>query len=256
VNGRGYNLPVRTAAVLLLMLSLVLVAQAQSDPPAAVDSAGVIRSGEAAAVLSHDPGLASTNTTREQLEDILSRPEYQGEDEPPAERDDLWNRFLAWLAGLLGLVGLGGASWIGVVAVVTIVALLLYLLVRLIWQQAGRRSHRAVRGEPDAERMGLDALLATAMDAAGRGDFRVAIRYRYLALLRQLEVPTSALLTNTQMVQRLKKNRPLVAAPFGELVKIFEDTWYGGLACGAEQHRRVLALGEQVSREVVGDGDE
>lgn len=240
----GYNHDVRLFAVLaLIVLSLILAVFAV---PSAQDTADADREmlDGAEAVLAYKPGFSPTDS-RELLDEILGRTEYQGEGDTPLEQNSWLTRLLVWLTGLMGVVGLGATGWIGVAAVAMLLTLLLFLVVRLAWMQAGRRG-RSTIAKPKAGQLGLDELLQAAGEAVQRGDYRTAVRIRFLALLRQLEVPASTLLTNAQLQRRLGMLIPSAATPFGELVSLYEDTWYGGLDCGKAQHDRALALSERV----------
>lgn len=254
LDGPGYNHNVRLITIMpLLMLSLMLAMLAVPAAQDTADAEGIMLN-SADAVLTYKPSFSPTNT-RELLDEILMRAEYQGEDDAPLEQDSWLTRLLAWLAGLMGVAGLGAAGWVGVAAVATLLALLLYLVVKWVWVQAARRG-RSTKTEPKAGQFGLDELLLAADESAQRADFRAATRFRFLALLRQLELPASTLLTNTQLQRRLGKRMPAVATPFGELVGLYEDAWYGGLDCSKEQHDRALTLSERVADVATRDAHE
>jgi hypothetical protein len=254
LGGPGYNHSVRLLTVMpLIMLSLMLAMFAVPAAQDAADAEGEMLN-SADVVLAYEPSFNPSNTQK-LLDEILRRAEYQGEDDAPLEQDNMLTRLLAWLDGVLSAAGLGATGWAGVVVVAGLLALLLYLVVKLIWVQAGRRS-RSAKAEPKAGQLGLDELLLAADESAQRGDFRAAIRFRFLALLRQLEQPASTLLTNTQLQRRLGKLMPAVASPFGELVGLFEDTWYGGLDCSKEQHDLALTLSERVADVATKDAHE
>jgi len=254
LGGPGYNHSVRLLTVMpLITLCLMLAMFAVPAAQVTADAEGEMLN-SADAVLAYKPSFSPTDT-RELLDEILRRAEYQGEEDTPPELDTWFTRFLAWLAGLMGVAGLGAAGWVGVVAVATLVALLLFLVVRLVWMHAGRRG-RSTKAEPKAGQLGLDELLLAAGESAQRGDFRAATRFRFLALLRQLELPASTLQTNTQLKRRLGKRMPSAATPFGDLVGLYEDAWYGGLDCNRAQHDRALALCERVADKATRDAHE
>jgi hypothetical protein len=245
LGGPGYNQSVRLLTVMpLITLCLMLAMFAVPAVQDAADAEGEMLI-SADVVLAYEPSF-NPSDTQELLDEILRRAEYQGEDDAPLEQDNMLARLLAWLDGVLSAAGLGATGWAGVVVVAGLLALLLYLVVKLIWVQAGRHS-RSAKAEPKAGQLGLDELLLAAGESAQRGDFRAAIRFRFLALLRQLEVPASTLLTNTQLKRKLGKRMPSAETPFREFVGIYEDTWYGGFDCSNEQHALALALSEQVA---------
>lgn len=193
----------------------------------------------AQATLDYLPQLPDSSATSSTLKGILAKPEYNGGEEPPGEswRDKVFN----WLTRALGRLG-GGRStnYFGVVAIVLLIGLLLFLLVRLAWNMfGGRRFSTDPKQSASLENLSPEDLVAQAAKAATGGDFQLAIRLRFKAVLGALKMPSSAVLTNSQVLRKLKHNMPFAAKPFRELAGIFEETWYGAQPCSAVEYQLV-----------------
>lgn len=195
----------------------------------------------AQATLDYLPQLPDSSATSSTLKGILAQPEYNGgeEEEPPGES---WpEKVFNWLTRALGRLG-GGRStnYFGVVAIVLLVGLLLFLLVRLAWNMfGGRRFSTDPKQSASLENLSPEDLVAQAARAATGGDYQLAIRLRFKAVLSLLKMPSSAVLTNSQVLRRLQRNMPFAATPFAELARVFEDTWYGGQPCSAVEYQLV-----------------
>jgi hypothetical protein len=83
---------------------------------------------------------------------------------------------------------------------------------------------------------------AAADEAAAAGDFRRAIRYRYLATMLALDeaghLRFDRALTNRE---HLRRAPVALRDPLRPLVLTFDRTWYGGLPAGADDYRAYTA---------------
>lgn len=213
---------------------------------------------EAAAVVNHVPHLADSQATRSELRRILTQDEYRTDGGGKVPQEGLGSKFMKWIGELLdrSSMGLGPASWPGVLAVLLVLVIAAYGLVRLVWAlQAWRRRQQlenAVNGD-SPELMSAGGLNRLAAEAAAKGDHRSAVRYRYLGLLKHLEMPEAPLRTNTQVQRWVGRHHPAATTSFGELVICFEDAWYGLLPCSAADFDRAGGYAERIEAEVERD---
>jgi hypothetical protein len=63
-----------------------------------------------------------------------------------------------------------------------------------------------------------------------------------------MDLPASALLTNSQIVRLLRKRHPGVGNSLGQLVLCFEDSWYGTANVQLEDYGRVDSLAYEVEQ--------
>jgi hypothetical protein len=184
------------------------------------------------------------------LREVLAQPEYQEENAAPRESGWL-QKLLAWLEDTFGGIELAGSDPVTLAVTALFAVLVLFLVTRVLWELYARRRIREGGGQIDATvEPAAHDLLEVATQAVRRGDYRSALRYRYLALLRMLELPTLVLLTNGQLLSGLARDCPAAKAPFAELVRRVEDAWYGGLPCAAADYREAGELAELVELRV------
>lgn len=229
---------------LLLSGAAAELASAAGKPQTASRSPAATSAEQGAAgVLSFQPKLPDAKTTRHNLRDILNKPEYK--DEQP-QGPGLLDRIADWLAALRLRLGLGSGSWTGTFVIIVVVSLILYLLLRIFSGMEFRKFNLRDEGLQTAKQYSAGELLAQAEQAAKEEDYRGAIRLRFRAMLRQIEMPASTVLTNRQLVRVLSNDYPQVSAPLMAFVGCFEDAWYGGLCCGSAEYYEAAKLAEQV----------
>lgn len=218
---------------------------AEAPPPPATAFHASEQEQAALAVIKASPALPAAGETKPKLNAILAQPEYAGGGAP--QQSSLMQRFWDWLGRMFSRFGFGAPSWLALFVMAMVIVALTYLLVRVVWEWQARRSRRvAANAEPGEVVLGTEALLKAAMDAAARGDFRLAIRLRFKWLLSTLGLGESALLTNRQLTARLSREHPAVREPLKQLVACFEDAWYGMLPCSETELVRAAQLSESV----------
>jgi len=245
-----------------LRASAVLAA----EPPAAAPSAAKAQSaaqqeqGKPAAqqadeefvqqLLKHQLQGPGKQQTMQTLEQILAQPEYSSEAKPKERRPSWLSRMLESLGNVYERMGIAHAGPVGVVVISALALLLVYAVVRLVWGVLARqRARQLVQGEGGSEHeRSEDELLAQAQRAMSSGQYREAVRLRYLALLRRLGVPAIALQTNWQLARRVAREWPQAGSQFKSLVLCYEDAWYGALPCGAEDYRQADELAGAVQQ--------
>ena len=204
-------------------------------------------------LLSHQVKAPDNQQTGQKLNQILAKPEYSGESEPKQRKPTWLSRLLEQLGHLFERMGIANSGPVSVAVISLLILLLVYAVVRLVWGVlAKQRARQAAPGEDGSERVpSEDELLLQAQRALASGQYREAMRWRYLALLKRLDVPTVALQTNWQLVRRVVRDWPQAAAPFKSLVLCFEDAWYGSLPCGSEDYRQADELASAVQQVLV-----
>lgn len=190
-----------------------------------------------------DPQTTLPDDSRQQLEDVLARPEFQ--DAQPT----LLERFLRWLSEILpdaspDVRGLVDAA-VGVFGVLAI-ALLVFFVVRMV-------RHNWREGET-LESFGEIPIHATeaqakATSAAGAGDFREAMRLLYLAALLHLDevglLRFDRALTNREVLATVV-NRTTLHSALSPVVTQFDRVWYGHAPFGASDFEQMQGQIEQL----------
>jgi hypothetical protein len=190
---------------------------------------------------------AAQEDTAGTLRGILSDPKYTSggvEAAPPT----LLEKFLDWLGRLFKGTGLPmDRGWI-VMLTGSIILAVVYLIVRVVWELLQRRSprRRAAAGDVSPDDMSAASLIAAATAAAQRGDFRSAVRLRFLALVKELGLPAASWQTNSQLARQVKKLEPAAAAPFASAASRYEEVWYGGAGASHADFERLQAAALEV----------
>lgn len=174
-----------------------------------------------------------------QLDQILSRPEFQWVEQEPTLLQRLWQRLLrllfAWLpAGEGNLLLSYGLTALGAL---TLLAVLLYAARSLF---GGFASEAQGESLPSAE-SGLNAedALNRAQALSQGGDYRAAVRYLYLSTLLLLDdrglLRYDRSRTNREYLRSVA-DRPELAGTLRSVVDVFDRTWYGYQALDAETY--------------------
>ncbi|MDX2286035.1 MAG: DUF4129 domain-containing protein [Bacteroidia bacterium] len=137
----------------------------------------------------------------------------------------------------------------------TVLALMVAVLIRRGWGRAARQ----LPGTPEPAAGSLDAEAVPVADyeqltrlALSQGEYRLAIRYTYLAVLQRLDhlrmIEWQPQKTNADYLRELAP-APF-AGQFGLLTQIFESCWYGQLQPGPDHFSRVSELARAFHREL------
>lgn len=181
---------------------------------------------------------------RDKVREILSRPEFQPKRENPITSffKNIWDEIKGFfgdifeaLSRLLAkLVGAGGGgNWLAWLIILAAIAGAMFGLYRILQRREPRRKRakkRIVLGEEVEANATARDLAERAMAAAGRGDFRGAMRGLYVALLYDLaerkliELDDSA--TNREYLKRVSRFGQLMPA-MRYLTDRFDYFWYG-----------------------------
>lgn len=163
-----------------------------------------------------------------------------------AEAETLWwDRLMRWVGRKLrdllgskaGEVVFDHLEWIllGTVGVF----LVIYFRKRLFYSAFGaaaKRARQVTEVEEDLERLDLDGLLATAEKDR---NWRMALRYHYLKVLRRLvdegRIDWQPRYTDQDYLRQLKD--PATRAVFSELSFLFKWVWYGDAPMDQDRYR-------------------
>ena len=242
--------PSRIVLLLASLLCCLPAAIAQEAQDADEGSAAVagqeahpyVLADPALEVLRHDPQYAGGFAAGSALADILARPEFLDEGRAP-EGEGLLARLQRWLNSLPGLGAIPGDRWWALGLAAILLGLVVYLLVRISWRLGQRRQGKDGKEEGRRGRPRTSAeFLAEAGTLAQRGQYRKALRYRFLALVLTSGLPDNRLLTNSQIMRQLTKRDPSVAGELGRLVSGVEDIWYGQQDCPPRRYEQLAQL--------------
>jgi uncharacterized protein DUF4129 len=189
-----------------------------------------------------DPG-----EVREAAREVLSRPEFQGPDQP------LLSRLLDWLLELVGrlLAALGGSGAGGIVGLVLLALLLVGVGLLVARFSRGLTPSREVAAAvPGTVRRTAAEWRAEAEAHERTGAWRQAIRSRYRALVAELaarglveEVPGR---TAGEYRREVGRSLPAAAADFAGATELFEKAWYGRSDTGSQEAAHLRDLSGRV----------
>ena len=186
---------------------------------------------------------------RQQLEEVLARPEFQ-----PAQ-PTLWQRLVNWLAERFPDVGqMEGSDLIGRLLVWLIVAISVLVVGGVLFSFLRGLRRSIVSQEVIEELGGHIPLYASqaqqqATEAARGGDFREAMRLLYLAALLHLDevglIRFDRALTNQEVLDSVANNERLrdLLTP---VVSLFDRVWYGHAPFGEVEFEQVSQQIEEV----------
>jgi hypothetical protein len=179
--------------------------------------------------------LPPPEETRGMLVEILAQPEFTTDGQQDTG-ESILQKLNDWLNRLFGRSAIGGLGWPGVGLVIALLCLVIYLLVRLWLGFSRSRAVRSTDTESEQLPATADALLALSREAADAGDYRRAVRLLFNAALKGLNMPSSSLQTNYQVLAFARRNHMAAESSLRKLIAIFEDAWYGSLPCGHEEY--------------------
>lgn len=184
---------------------------------------------------------AEYQEAREQLSEILSREEYT--------RGERLERGIRFIDNLLNNLDVPSPSFpSGEVPVWLLSVLLLLFLILFLWwvrknlafgrRWKQKREERAVTEPSQSDR----ELRTLGEAAARRGDFRLAIRCQFQAVLAVLKergmLSDVSHRTHREQIAELRSRIPQQSALFESLVLRFEEVWYGKVPVGpADYHQ-------------------
>jgi hypothetical protein len=196
----------------------------------------------------HDP-----DQVRRRADEILSRRQYQWDDESKNPIERLADWISEQLSKLTGSFGGGGTlpTWVGWLVLGLLVLLIAFIVFRL--RSNLRRNPRAPgAAEAVVVAEGDDrvdwAAEADRHEAAGR--WREALRCRYRVLVGELAerdvIPDLVGRTAGEYARDVGRTCPPAAPAFRSATDLFEAAWYGGAATGPAERDRFAQLAADV----------
>jgi hypothetical protein len=229
--------------IILLLLPLSLWAQNDSAP-------------EPLSLGPHKLSIDSTNVVAQDFKKDLSQ-EYTGSeyayDQARGESENFLRRFVNWffrtLEDIFGIeVNPELFSLVETLLYIILIALGLFLLVRLLMgQQAtsffqGKSKALAPLSikEEQLAQTDFDALINQALE---QKDYRLAVRYKYLKILRQLSlgniIEWHFEKTNSDYIREIEASE--IKNGFSKISYVYEYIWYGEFAIDAAGYKKAEA---------------
>lgn len=169
--------------------------------------------------------------------------------------------FLNSFSIAVGEDGGGNEGWMRVLAIafpVLLGVLLILTAVVVFRRRHGKKRRRTILGmvvEADAT---SESLQAEADRHAAEGDFRLAVRCRFIGMLLHLHdnnlLHHDETMTGTEMALRLRMDGRCSAASFERLAEAFNRIWYGHERTDRDHHLEWLHIEEDFWKEVGRDG--
>lgn len=184
---------------------------------------------------------AEYQQAREQLAEILSRREYTGGDW--LERG---MRFIGERLERLGEVpSLSFPGWEIPLWLLPVMIFLL-LALSLLWARGhlppDKRFKKRRGNDPGKPASSDQELQVLGEEAARNGDFRLAIRYLFQAVLAELRergvLSEVTHRTHREQIAEIRTRMPERSGLFESLVFRFEEVWYGQVPVGASEYHR------------------
>ncbi len=167
------------------------------------------------------------------LNEILSRPAFQVQEEPPSLLNRIWQRILQFLFDLIpDGIKIGDNAFLNYL--ITGLGLLFLLTILFFVARTFLRSFSdtAEDGEDGshAAPMSAQAALQEAETLSRGGDYRTAVRYLYLSTLLLLDernlLRYDPAQTNREYLKRLA-GHPELSEALRSIVDVFDRVWYG-----------------------------
>jgi len=169
------------------------------------------------------------------LRGILARPEYQWKDPQPNPIgewfQDAWDRFFRWLDSIFGDLGIPVPNFpIFPLIASVLLAAILFFAFRTLLVDFALEARIKLDDEAESEPLTSDAAFDKAQTLSRGGDYRSAVRYLYLSsllLLDERDIMRYDRSKTNREVLRSVANSPELSQPLGEVIEVFDDTWYG-----------------------------
>jgi hypothetical protein len=183
----------------------------------------------------------------------LSDPAYRAAE--PSFMDDVFTRIGRWFADVLSALG-GGSGSVGLL-VLLVLAIAVFAVIRLRVGRLGRARRAGGLVFPAGATHSAQDYRRAAESAAARGDFAVAVRERFRAIVRELEVrgvlDERSGRTVDECAAQAGQRLPDRAADLRAAATVFDDVVYGGRTATEAAYRDLAALdaGIQAARPVL-----
>ncbi|RLJ62423.1 hypothetical protein CLV86_2028 [Lacinutrix venerupis] len=189
------------------------------------------------------PYYQKQDISKENLDTYKNKKAFNYE-EKVADEDSLWTKFKRWLKGILyrffssifGMDAATGILWFILrVLPYIVLAILIFLLIRfflkvnsrnLIYGEQKKAEILFTDEEQIIKNENINALIA---EAVKQNDYRLAIRYYYLLVIKELSenniIDWQQQKTNEDYIKEIKTNS--IQMQFEKITKIYDYIWYG-----------------------------
>jgi hypothetical protein len=147
-------------------------------------------------------------------------------------------------------------AFIGVAVALTLLTVAAVVYFTLRHKRKRRRQTETVAewfGDIAEKRLSLDALLEHARVYAEQGEYREAVRHRYIALLIVLHerqwIRVDKSKTNAQLSIEMWGTRPGQSDMFDEVIDVFHRTWFGHKWMDDARYQRFVKRAEETESE-------
>ena len=252
-----------------MRLVLLFVLAAQLPPPPAPPEPVIGTVEEEApevappAVYREPPAVEPRAAPQPQLDELRADPSFQY-DRPEAEKPSLWERFLEWIARTFFQPVRDGVTsrptqW---ALMALAAAVILWILVRFLRGEGSGLFGRKDIDAPEAGELLLDVDDIEAVDLGSRledaiqdGDYRAAVRLRYLLALQRLaqsgHIEWARDKTNRTYVLETRQSAGAeVGLSFADVTRVFDHVWYGGLRVDADRYVRFESRFDQLDAQL------
>jgi hypothetical protein len=209
--------------------------------------------------------------TQDRLRQILARSEYQPEEKKDSALQSWLKKIQQKIRELLAKLffknpsapgpspgSLQALRWLIIAALIASLGWAAVLLLQRFQLRQARLKDdgegdetREILGEEFAADVTTDDLIKTAAEMARKGEYRLAIRRVYLALLYELEQRNKLRLhrakTNLDYLSELK-NEPYIYPPVSILTNSYERVWYGHAVATMEDYAGFIEKYREVAR--------
>jgi hypothetical protein len=215
--------------------------------------------------------LSEANPTRERLQQILARAEYQPEEKKDSAIQGWLRKIRQKINELLARLFFRNSSttapspgslqvirWFIIAALLASLAWAAVLLLRRLQLRQAKLQDdesaedvREILGEEFAADVTAEDLIKSAAELARKGEYRLAIRRAYLAVLYELEQRGKLRLhrakTNRDYLGELKHEQ-YIYPPVSALTNSYERVWYGYEAATLEDYAGFIEKYREVAR--------
>lgn len=167
------------------------------------------------------------------LKEILTRPEFQWQQQQPLQLPNWLERFIAWIERfrnrtLNSVYHYGRVPLIIAATILFIVSL--FFISRGLSRSLVKEAELEVEGNESDDMLTSKGALKRAETLSTQGDYRNAIRYLYLSSLLVLDeqglMRYDRSRTNREYLRSASSN-PELAKPLRDVIDVFDRVWYG-----------------------------
>lgn len=199
------------------------------------------------------------------VQDVLSLDKYRQKSNYFFEKiRELFDRLVEWLQEMItpdigmGSYGEGiatGLSYTIVIVVGVILLIIVALVIRYIYNCCKRNQVKEILGEAITEETTPISLMKKARSYEEENNYRMSIRYTYIALLLLMDdskvLRIRNTMTNTEIYECLSGTGYRRLEEFRRLMTAFNETWYGQKPYSKKDYETYIVVQQQLWNEVM-----